>query len=305
MKQFTNLLFVITLLISSRSIGQTDNSKEQIITAANLTQADSIGFQETPKKLSDIVARIAKINEVQSAHIGFAGVKSDNYSNFLELKKIATTDDLLILTDNRNAVVACYAGLALADRSFPDLKTIFLKFLRQKRAVTTINGCTISKDDISNELYHRYWNNVADKAKVNDKLLLQLDSIILYNDYSHWLLMVRAFKNRIYPASHKNRIEELAFKHDNREALFYLCTWYRADHYVNIKQSLITYLKKTDFKKTGISDYYRTLDELLKFKDSEIETIIVQKLKKDKHWKHEEQRFISLLGDYSIYENFD
>ncbi len=97
----------------------------------------------------------------------------------------------------------------------------------------------------------------------------------------------------------------MAFKQGNREALFYLCNWYRADNYVNIKKSLINYLKKTDFSKTGTTDYYRTLDELLKFRDSEIEALIIQKLKKDRHWNSEEAKFKSLLDNYSIYENFD
>ncbi|TKK64103.1 hypothetical protein FC093_23305 [Ilyomonas limi] len=295
MKQLTISVLITILLICNYSYGQTNNSKKSY----------SLGFKETPKKLSDIVKRIASINEIQSEHIGVAGIESDNYKNYLELKKVANTEDLLNLTDNQNAVVACYASMALADKSYFDLKSVFLKFLSHDRKVSTFSGCIKSKDDISTELYYQYWNNVNDKAKWTDKILLQLDSIILYRDNSDWLLMTRALENRVYPASYKKRIEELAFKKGNRESLFYLCTWYRADNYENIKKSLITYLKKTDFSKTGTTDYYRTLDELLKFRDSEIETLIIQKLKKDKFWKNEEKKFISLLDDYSIYENFD
>lgn len=295
MKQLTISTLIITLLFCNRSYGQTINSES----------SDTLAFKAPPKKLSDIVKRIASINEVQSAHIGAAGIESDNYKNYLELKRIATTDDLLNLTDNQNAVVACYASMALADKSYPDLRTVFLKFLSHDRKVSTLSGCIKSKDNISTELYHEYWNNVDDKAKWSDKILLQLDSIVLYHDNSYWLLMTRALENRVYPASYKKRIEELAFNYGNRESLFYLCTWYRADNYESIKRALVTYLKKTDFSKTGTTDYYRTLDELLKFRDSDIETLIIQKLKKDKHWKYEEKKFKSLLDDYSIYENFD
>jgi hypothetical protein len=117
--------------------------------------------------------------------------------------------------------------------------------------------------------------------------------------------MSRALENRVYPSAYKKRIEELAFKKSNQEALFYLCTWYRADNYDNIKKALVKYLQKTDFSTTGITDYYRTIDELLKFRDSEIESLIVQKLRKDKHWKYDDRKFKSLLEDYSIYEKFD
>jgi hypothetical protein len=123
---------------------------------------------------------------------------------------------------------------------------------------------------------------VSEKVKATDQLLLQLDSTILYSDNSDWLLMTRAFENRIYPPSYKKRIASLAFKHGNHEALFYLCNWYRADNYNNLKISLISYLKKTDFSKAGTADYYRTLDELLKFRDTKIEKLIIQKLKKTK-----------------------
>lgn len=295
MKQFTISTLIIILFACNCSYGQTSNIKE----------TDSLSFKEPPKKLSDIAKKIALINEVQSQHIGNAGIESDNYKNYLELKKVATTDDLLNLTYNQNAVVACYASMALADKSYSDLRTVFSKFLSHDRKVSTFSGCIKSKDGISIELYHEYWNNVEDKAKWTDKILVQLDSIILYHDNSDWLLMTRALENRVYPISYKKRIEELAFKKGNRESLFYLCNWYRADYYDKIKPALINYLKKTDFSKTGITDYYRTVDELLKFRDSEIDTLIVQKLKKDKHWKYDEQKFKSLLDDYSIYEDFD
>lgn len=269
------------------------------------SQNDSPSSKETAKKLSAIIKKIASINEVQSEHIGVAGMESDNYKNYLELKAVASINDLINLVDNPNAVVACYASMALADKSYPDLKTVFLKFLSEKRKVLTFSGCIKSKDDISVELYHQYWNAVDDKGKRTDKILLQLDSIILYHNNSDWLLMTRALENRIYPASYKNRIQELAFQKGNREALFYLCTWYRADNYENIKKALVKYLNKTDFSKTGTSDYYRTLDELLKFRDNELEPIIIKKLKTDRHWKYEKEKFKSLLDDYGIYENFD
>ena len=45
------------------------------------------------------------------------------------------------------------------------------------------------------------------------------------------------------------------------------------------------------------------IGELLKFKDEEIEQIIVEKLRKDKHWEFDKQRFVNLLHDNSIYES--
>jgi hypothetical protein len=287
-RYFAFALVLMSLLCSTSSFGQ-----------------DSLELNRKPGRLADIIKQIADVNEVQSEHIGVAGTQSVNYQNYLRLKKSASTGDLLILLDNKNAVVACYAGLALADQSYPNLLKVFLKFLSKDRKVSTMSGCIQSKQDISSELYHQYWNNVEDKERATDKILRQLDSAILYRDNSYWLLMSRALENRVYPSAYKKRIEELAFKKSNQEALFYLCTWYRADNYDNIKKALVKYLQKTDFSTTGITDYYRTIDELLKFRDSEIESLIVQKLRKDKHWKYDDRKFKSLLEDYSIYEKFD
>lgn len=260
---------------------------------------------KTSDTLDKIVKRIASINEVQQEYVGWAGMESENYQNFLQLKKLATLEKLLTLTKDTNNAVACYAAWALADISYSKLPTIFAQFIKTNKRVYTFSGCLKSVDPVSSELYHRYWSSIDDKLKAKDPLLLQLDSVILYNENSYWLLMTRAFENRVYPASYKNRIEDLAFKKGNKDALFYLCTWYRADNYENIKRSLIAYLKNTDFKKTGSTDYYRTVEDLLKFKDSEIEALIVQKLKKDKLWRVDEQKFKSLLDDYGIYEDFE
>lgn len=220
------------------SCGQS-NSKTQPKekpTISNVTEFDTTSVAKTPDRLKGIVKSIAAINEVQQEHVGFAGTASENYQNFLQLKKAATTEELINLTNDTNNVLACYASWALADKLYSNLSNIFTHFHKKDKTVQTFSGCTKSIDNISSELYHRYWNNVDDKLKATDKLLLQLDSVILYSDNSYWLLMTRAFENRVYPASYKKRIEDLAFKQGNREALSYLCNWYKADNYDKIKK---------------------------------------------------------------------
>jgi hypothetical protein len=66
MKLITNIIFIATLLSVNISFGQ-------------------------KKKLTVLVDQIAKINEVQQEHVGFAGSESENYKNFMQLKDIATT----------------------------------------------------------------------------------------------------------------------------------------------------------------------------------------------------------------------
>ncbi|NQY10293.1 MAG: hypothetical protein HRT71_12370 [Flavobacteriales bacterium] len=253
------------------------------------------------EKLTVIVDRIAKINEVQQEHVGIAGTESENYKNFKQLKEIATTDQLVQLTDNKNATVACYASWALADNLYSDLKKIFQKFVIKDRSVETFSGCIKSQDNISSELYHRYWNNVDKAKRPTDKILLELDSVVIYSKKPYWLLLNRALENRVYKEPYKKQISILAFDKGYKEAILYLSNWHKAEYADKIKKALLKYLNETEFKNTGTSDYYNTVEELFKFKDPEIRKAIIAKMKKDRHWEMEKERFKYLLVDNYIY----
>jgi hypothetical protein len=301
MRKLTIIIFLSTLLSCNISCGQAKNSENLKESPPKKNISNSIISQETPKKLTAIVARIAKINEVQYEHIGLAGTASENYKNFKHLEEIATTDELVELTNNKNATVACYASWALADKSYSNLKSIFDKFLLQDRQVQTFNACEQSQDNISSELYHRYWNNIEDRQKTTDKILIQLDSSILLSKNPHWLLLTRALENRIYQEPLKKQISFLAFEQGRIEAIFYLCNWHKAEYAARIKFALVQYLKKTDFKKTGTTEYYKTIDELFKFRDPDVRKVIIDKMKKDRHWEMDKERFKYLLADNYIY----
>jgi hypothetical protein len=277
MKRLTNIIFLTALLGANISFGQS-------------------------KKLTAIVDKIAKINEVQQEHVGYGGSESENYKNFKQLKDIATTEELVRLTDHKNATVACYASWALADNVYPDLKTIFQKFILQDKQVETFSGCIKSQDNISSELYHRYWNNVNISKRPNDKILLGLDSIVIFSKLPYWLLLNRAMENRVYGEPYKTQISILAFEQGQREAIFYLCNWHKAEYADKIKASLVKYLNETEFKNTGTTDYYKTVEELFKFNDLEIRKAIIAKMKKDRHWEMEKGRFKYLLSDNYIYD---
>ncbi len=277
MKPLPNLLFLITLLCVNISFAQSD-------------------------KLTAIVDRIAAIDEVQQEHIGVAGMESANYKNFMQLKEIATTEELVRLTDYSNATVACYAGWALADNAYPDLKTLFQKFIIHDKQVETFSGCIKSRDYISSELYHRYWGFVDDSKKSTDKVLRELDSIVIYSNNPYWLLLRRAMKNRIYQEPFKSQIADLAFEKGRIEAIFYLCNWYKAEYADKIKFALVQYLNETEFKYIGTTDYYLTVEELFKFNDPEIRKAIIVKMKTDRHWEMEKERFEFLLSDNYIYD---
>ena len=252
------------------------------------------------QSVKQIVNKISKIDEVQYEHVGIAGILSENYINFENLKKKADIDTLLKLSENENNVISCYAIWGLIDKKYSDILSILAKYINSDKKVKTFNGCIKSEDNLSNEVYNRFWNKTTNK--VENKTLMSLDSLIIYNNKPYSFLLSRALKNRVYPKIYNQRIAVLAFDKENKDAIFYLSNWYKAEYINQIREALIKYLNNTDFKNIGINTYYETINELLKFNDDKLVTIILEKLNKDKSWKPAEEKFKFLLYHYSIYE---
>lgn len=111
----------------------------------------------------------------------------------------------------KHRYLACYASWALADRRFADLKTIFQKYILQDKQVETFSGCIESQDNIFSELYFRYWNSVNFSKRASDRILLELDSIVIFSKNPSWLVLSMAFENRVYVEPYESQISDLAF----------------------------------------------------------------------------------------------
>lgn len=253
------------------------------------------------QSVDNIVRKITDVNEVQYEHVGIAGQPSENYQNFEKLKEKADIPTLIQLTENKNPVVSCCASWALIDKGYSDLAAIFSKYLNSDKSVATFSGCIKSEDNLSSEFYHRFWNKTTDKK--TNQILVQLDSLILYHDNPDWLLLTRALENRVYPKSYNQRIANLAFDKGYKEAIFYLSNWYKAEYIDQLRQALVKYLKNTKFKDVGTTPYYETVAELLKFNDEKIKETVIEKLKKDRHWEYDKEKFKFLLDQYYIYQS--
>jgi hypothetical protein len=250
--------------------------------------------------IDKLVDKIKAVNEVHHEGIGFGGIRSEQYENYIKLSAADTTQ-LVKLTDNENGVVACYASWALIDKSYNDLPGILSKFLNHDKNVMTFSGCIKMTETLSSQFYHRYWNSVANEMRATDKTLFMMDSIILYHENPNWLLTLRALENRLYPRSFNRQIEVLAFEKTNRDAIFYLSNWYKAEYAEQVKLAWVKYLRETEFKNVGVTPYYDVVAELLKYKDDSIRSIVIEKLKKDKHWQCNKTKFNLLLQEYYIY----
>jgi hypothetical protein len=264
--------------------------------------------QDSSRSLPLIIQKIKKIDQVQDAFIGFAGVESENYRNFQRLVAVASPTQLLALTDDENGVLACYASWGLIDLAYEnlqqanDLPAIFVKFLAHDRNVSTFSGCIVMDANLSSEFYHRCWGQTVENelARSQDKTLMVLDSMILYNEDADWLLTVRALGNRQYPAAYLPRIAQLAFDQVNRDAIDYLYRWHARAYAARLKQAMCDDLQQTTYSNVGITAYYDRVEKLLQYQDPAVKAIVRKKLEKDRHWEYDRDLFETMLAQSGI-----
>ena len=232
--------------------------------------------------LSVLVEKIAEVNEVQDAHIGYAGSPSKQYERFELLKSKATIKQLIDLTNHKNKVVACYASWGLIDKGYAHLDQLLNKFLENDHNVSTFSGCLKGSDPISSEFYHRYWNklrlesNNEEKALQNDQQLLKMDSLILFKKGVYYLILDRALHNRKYSDNYLSQIQLLAFEKKNLNAIEYIYKNSLEGNEKKIQNALTKYLNR---EKVWPSEYEVIFDILLSFKREDLTQVVINELK--------------------------
>lgn len=265
------------------------------ITVLTLSFTTSCGQTTT-----EIVDEIAERNLVEHEIVGFSAQRSENYKNFEKLKKTANLFSLVELTAHRNSVVSCYAAWALIDKGYSDLPSIFSQFLKTDRSVETFSGCIMSTDNLSSSFYSRFWHQTKDKK--GNQILQTLDSLIIYDNRPGWHLLERALKNRLYPRRYNQRIATLAFEEGYTDAISYLSNWYKAEYKEEIQQVLIKRLLNTEFSNLDVNIYYETVAELLDHNDDNIKQVVMEKLRDDRNWENDKEKFLILFKQHSIHE---
>jgi phosphoglycolate phosphatase-like HAD superfamily hydrolase len=143
---------------------------------------------DTLPDLKKIVVGIEKGNRVESSHIGYGGSPSSQWDKYEQLKKVATNDQLISLTDHKNSAVRCYAFQALAAKRSDKIFTVLINHLNDTSIVHTQNGC-IGMSQLTGDYFvdvvtlnyieiDSYKLNPAEK-KILDSILLNDKSIIL------------------------------------------------------------------------------------------------------------------------------
>ncbi len=255
------------------------------------------------QNIDSLVAKISKINIVESEKVGFGGMASRNYKNYIELSKIASISELIDLTNHKNKTVACYAGWALVKINYTKLPDILIKFLNTDYSIQRFSGCVQRESHLSSEFYGKYYWSVRSK-KATDLTLKKMDSILIHHKKSKFSALSQALKNRVYPNSFNVHIADMAFTKDYYFALDYLYKWYRADYSDKLLTTMTDkFIKRNYSLFYGTKDYFEDVNKILAFETEKSKDAVIQKLKIDKEWEKEKMAFMYLLKSYNIYES--
>lgn len=290
MKSLIQIFLIILILFSCKK--KEDVSYAKIIEDFP-TEKAVLDSKDVPEYLKSVVLNISKINGYENGVLAKGQIKAANFENFKELKSLASTKDLVLLTKNKNNVVALYSAIALSEANYSDIHKVFLDFLKNRKSkVETQNGCVIGEEIIAVAFYKNYLFS----EKKEEKLLRKLDSLVLYNTSEEELLRY-AFKNRLYPSHFKKQIEKLAFVDKNKDAIVYLSNWYRADYNQKLQLEFKSLLNKDSLNYYQFETYIR---ELVRFNNISNNDFILKTLKKDTVWKDNEIEMIWFLNRNNI-----
>lgn len=289
-KSLIQIFLIILILFSCKK--KEDVSYAKIIEDFP-TEKAVLDSKDVPEYLKSVVLNISKINGYENGVLAKGQIRAANFENFKQLKSLASTKDLVLLTKNKNNVVALYSAIALSEANYSDIHKVFLDFLKNRKSkVETQNGCVISKEIIAVAFYKNYLFS----EKKEEKLLRKLDSLVLYNTSEEELLRY-AFKNRLYPSHFKKQIEKLAFVDKSKDAIIYLSNWHKADYSQKLQLEFKSLLNKDSLNYYQFETYIR---ELVRFNNISNNDFIKKTLKKDTVWKDNEIEMIWFLNRNNI-----
>ena len=143
--------------------------------------ADTASLSET---VADLADRIGNHGKYECSLIGFSDERSTQWDRFIELKKNATSEELVLLTHYDHPVVRCYSFQALAERRDPKTFTVLLQHLKDLETIEELCGGIGS---IGGTVGDFFLSIVTTKygpeevIKLNASEQNQIDSILLFD----------------------------------------------------------------------------------------------------------------------------
>lgn len=231
-----------------------------VITIIVLLMSQFSYSQKISKNIQKIVDKIAKDNVYKGSAVGYAGQRTKQWDRFQTLKKRATDEELIKLTNHENSTVKCYSFQALAERNNPKTFDILLNHLKNNDIVETFQGCMMGRQSVGDFFIDVLTSNYisVNTYKLNEEQKNTVDSILLFDDEVQLVAKLYLLES-IEPKEHfYNRIKEIYNRENNKSALIAISK-YRKE---NDKELIAKYLTK---KKTN--DQYYGLRAVRNFPD--------------------------------------
>ncbi|REC73754.1 hypothetical protein DRF60_18830 [Chryseobacterium elymi] len=266
--------------------------KEPVITdllvdSFDFTKDAVFDSTNVPQRLRKIVKDISSLNIYETEQGGKGAIDTPaNFKNFKKLYKAASEQELLLLTDNKNSVVAVYASVGLSEKNNKYTVPVFQKILNRKGIIHIQNGCILSNDHPAEPVYWKQYYKLKPEELNSDPNLKQLDSMVLFMSNSSDLILTTALRNRTYSVGLKNQIAKQTFENHRQPALLYLHSWYKKE-YAELLQKELASLIKNDSIDAGHKRTYVSM--LLSFNNTGNKKTVLNYLKKDSLWKEDHQ----------------
>jgi len=246
-----------------------------------------------------IVKKIEKINIVMGSSIGYSGTKPKQYENFEELKKEASKEELLLLTDHYNPVVKCYSFWALGNYKNFDLFSLVKSHLNDNSLVKTQFGCTISTEKVGDFFLHLinpdYEN--SEIRQLNKEEFAKLESIII-NQKSSLSALDSSIENAIPTKELYPKLRSLVIKNHNQNALVTLSKYQNPNDI-----ELILKNRDKDADDGGESGYLSTYRAIQNFPDSHFFPFLEKRLYETLDNDHFSNEWLEMYVAIATYKN--
>jgi len=275
MKNWTTILF---LLLTLTTYGQTKFDKSKI-----------------SKETNEIVKDIEEVNMVMSSAVGYAGVRPEQYDNFMKLKIKATSDELKELTNHPNPTVRSYAFWALSHDHSVDLYPIVLNHINDNEFVKTQFGCIVSGEAVGDFFINLVTPRYVDlnAKKLDSVQFATLDSNLIYTPNN--LSAKSAAINRAEPTENLYpKIRELVVKDNDQTALVTLAKYQK-------EQDIELILKNKQKSKFDEGGFFYTYKAISQFPHHDFLPLLETNLEKtldNTHYSNEWRELYKAIASY-------
>ena len=263
----------------------------------NLTSFAQVNFDKNKisKRTNKVVKEIAKVNELMSSAVYYSGEQPKQWDNFEELKREASKEELIELTNHPNGVVRSYSFWALSYNKNLDLFRIVKNHLNDDELINTQFGCIGGQEKVGDFFIQIMTPQYVDleSKKLTQQEIQELDSLLIYkpnNLSSRFGAINRAeATERLYP-----KIRELVIKDKNPSALVTLAKYQKEKDIEIIKN----FRDKTDEPEGG---YFYTYSAIKQFPNQKFLTLLEKNLIKtldNTHYSNEWRELYKAIASY-------